>query len=217
MNPGRRLGVLAVAAGLAVATAIGPARLAAAVGLAPAAAPAGFTPEATPVRVVAPTVRITELITLLENQPIALAGGGTSPRGSALAGGTLLLKFGKIELDNVTLSQNRSGLFALRIANSGSGTGAATIGGPGATVELWGVLHSLQVCLPQTLLKLAGPCDDARPLAPLLSGLIAAGTKLPSPIEGSNLDIDVYALRVDTAAGQTSLNLPTGSVTVGTS
>ncbi|HEX3610975.1 MAG TPA: hypothetical protein VHU88_04755 [Sporichthyaceae bacterium] len=146
-----------------------------------------------------------------------MAGGGTSPRGSALAGGTLLLKFGKIELDNVTLSQNSAGLFALRIANSGSGTDAGTIGGTGATVELRGVLHSLQACLPQTLLKLAGPGDDARPLAPLLSGPIAAGTKLPSPIEGRNPDIDVYAPRVNTAAGQTSLSLPTGSVTVGTS
>jgi hypothetical protein len=38
-----------------------------------------------------------------------LAGGGTSPRGSALTGGTLPLKFGKIDLDNVTLSQNRAG------------------------------------------------------------------------------------------------------------
>src|SRR5581483_10866779 len=150
MSAGRRLGVLAGAAGLVAASAIGPARLADAVGLAPAAAPAGFTPEATPVRVVAPTVRITDLTTLSENQPIALAGGGTSPRGSASAGGTLLLRFAKIDLDNLTLSQNRAGMSALTIANSGSGTSAATIGGTGGTVELWGVLHSLQVCLPQT-------------------------------------------------------------------
>jgi hypothetical protein len=210
-------GLLLVGA-LIVGSAVGPARLAAAVGLAPgAAAPAGFVPEATPVRVMAPSLRITDLTAILENQPISLGGGGMSPRGTALAGGTLLLRFARIDLDNLTISQKRPGLFGLTISNSGSGTTAATIGATGGTVELWGVLHSLQVCLPQTLLHSPGdaPCNDVRPLVPALAALVAGGTKLPSPIDGKNLDIDIYALKADVGGTADSLTLPTGRVTVG--
>jgi hypothetical protein len=203
---------------LVVGSAVGPSRLAAAVGRATgAAAPAGFVPEATPVRVVAPSVRIIDLAAIAENQPIALAGGGRSPAGTALTGGTLLLRFARIELDNLTLSQQRTGLFSLTIANSGSGAGAATIGAAGGTVELWGVLHSLQVCLPQTLLHSpsGAPCNDVRPLVPALALLVARGTKLPSPIDGKNLDIDIYALKADVGGTADSLSLPSGRVTVG--
>jgi hypothetical protein len=48
-----------------------------------------------------------------------------------------------------------------------------------------------------------------------LALLVARGTKLPSPIDGKNLDIDIYALKADVGGTADSLSLPSGRVTVG--
>ena len=167
---------------------------------------AGFLPEATPVRVRAPDVRITDLIAIAENRPIDLAGGKRSPSGSQARGGTCMLRFARIELDQVTLGQNRAG-FTLRISDAGVGATAASIGGTGGTVELWGVLRSLKVCLP------GSPCTDVRPLIPLLPALVESG-RLPRVIRGEDLDIDVYALRARAPAGDFGLRLPGARVRV---
>lgn len=190
----RRLVPLVLVGMLAVGTAAGAAPWV------PSADPVpGFLPEATPVRVRAPDVRISDLAAIVEDQPIALAGGKRSP------GGTVMLRFARIELDQVTLDQNRAG-FTLAITDGGSGSKAASIGGTGGTVELWGVLRSLRICL-------SAGCTDVRPLVPLLPSLIASG-RLPKVIRGEDLDIDIYALRAKAPAGDFGLRLPGGRVTV---
>lgn len=208
----RHLAAVALAGALAFGTA---APWAAALGRAPAATgPAGFLPEATPVRVRSPEVRILDLAALVENRPIELAGGGRSPAGSAAAGGTLLLRFASISLDKVSVRQNNAGA-VLGILDSGVGAQAATIGGEGGRVELWGVLRSLRICLPVGVLPTGGgSCTDVRPLVPVLAALIARGAELPRTVRGEDLDIDVYALRARARAGEFGLRLPNGRVTV---
>jgi len=215
MTVARRALAAALVGGVAIGTAAGPAPLAEAFGRAPTAStPAGFLPEATPVRVRAPDVRITDLVALMENRPIDLAGGGRSPAGGQSAGGTVMLRFAQIELDKLTIGQDRA-RFGLRIANAGSGTQAAVIGGPGGTVALWGVLRSLRICLPVGVLPMSnGACTDVRPLVPALSRLIASGAELPRVIRGEDLDIEIYALRARAKAGEFGLRLPQGRVTV---
>ncbi|HVE24419.1 MAG TPA: hypothetical protein VNC22_03400 [Sporichthya sp.] len=202
----RRLLLAVLAAVVAVTTAVGPSRLAAASGLVRAAdGSPGFLPEPTPVRVTAPTVRISLLRSILDDQQIPLAGGGQSPRG------TVLLEFAGIELDGLHITQNGSS-FALAISNGGGGDRAATIGGAGQTVHLWGVLKRLNVCLA----SLPGPeaCPDIARGVGALSLLIRAGGKLPEVLRGKNLDIDVYALTVKAPKGSTSLGLPLGRLSV---
>jgi len=211
---GGRAAALVVVAVVAVATAVGPGRLAAAFPTAPTAGPAGFLPAPTPVRVTAPTLRIIDLRAIVEDQPIALAGGGRSPRGSAASGGTVLLRFARIELDNLTIGGSQAGAYALAITNSGAAAQAATIGGPGGGVELWGVLHHLEVCLPHgSLPGAAGACPEARALFPALGALVRSGS-LPRTIEARNLDLDLYALRATAAGSVPSLSLPAGRVVV---
>ncbi|MGQ0467022.1 MAG: hypothetical protein ACT4QG_17110 [Sporichthyaceae bacterium] len=182
-----------------------------ALGRTPAATtPAGFVPGAEPVRVRAPDVRILDLAAIVENSPIDLAGGGRSPSGSATANGTVFLRFAGIELDRLSLRQNHAGA-ALTILESST----AGIGGAGGTVELWGVLRSLRVCLPVGVLPTGGgSCTDVRPLFSVLAALIRQGAKLPREIRGEDLDIDVYALRAKAKPGEFGLRLPTGRVTV---
>ena len=104
MNRRARWAVPAVVGIVVGGSALGPVRLASAVGLAPTAGPVSFVPEATPVRVVSPAVQITDLTSILENQAIPLAGGGTSPAGTALTGGTLLLRFDRIDLASLSIN-----------------------------------------------------------------------------------------------------------------
>jgi hypothetical protein len=189
----RRLAPLALVGVLAIGTAAGAAPRA------PAATPAGFVPEATPIRVRAPDVRITDLAAVARNRPIDLAGGKRSPDG------TLMLRFARIELDNVSLRQTRAA-FGLAITDGGTGDKAASIGGAGGTVELWGVLRNLRICL-------SAGCTDVRPLLPVLPSLIATG-RLPREIRGEDLDIDIYALRAKARPGEFGLRLPGGRVQV---
>lgn len=244
---GRRLLLVALAAVVAATTAVGPSRLAGAVGLAStAAAPApGFLPEPAFVKVTAPSLRLTDLSAILEDQPIPLAGGGRSPAGSVANQGTVLLQFQSIDLDNLTISQSGAGPFSLAITNPGAGDQAATIGGPGETSDLWGVLNRLDLCLNisnleglagglpvvggllSSVLRLihalvpissdpnSGPCFSLVSLIPVLSALVKAGIPLPSPIPANNLDIDVYALHVTAPNGSTSLSLPNARLVVG--
>lgn len=237
----RRAFLVAAAAAALAVSAVGPSGPAGAVPRVPAAQPAGFLPSPTPVRVTAPTLRITDLLALTENQSIPLAGGAVSPRGSVARGGTVLLRFARIELDNVSITQAAGGS-ALSISDPGSGQRAATIGGAGGVVELWGVLKALQVCLPASTLRElaglgdvdassrrslkrllvraerdadpAGPCTDVRPLVPLLSRLARQRGRLPRTISGKGLDIAVYALRANAGGRAMSLVLPHGRVAV---
>jgi hypothetical protein len=203
----RRLLLTLLAAVVAVATAVGPSRLAAATGLAPGAAgpQPDFLPEPIPVRVTSPEIRILLLGTILDNARIPLAGGGMSPRG------TVLLQFSGIDIDQARIAQDGAG-FGLSILNGGSGESAAAIGGEGQTVQLWGVLHHLEVCL--STLPGADPCPDVSRIVPVLAALTQGGGKLPRVLRGKNLDIDVYALRVTAPNGATSLNLPHGHLAV---
>lgn len=218
---------LGAAAALAlVVSAVGPSGLAGAVPRAPAAQPAGFLPSPTPVRVTAPTLRITDLLALTEDQSIPLAGGAVSPRGSVARGGTVLLRFALIELDNVSITQAVGGS-ALSITDPGSGQRAATIGGAGGVVELWGVIRALQVCLPPATLRelvglggagvrpgAGGPCTDVRPLVPVLSRLAKQEGRLPRTVSARGLVIDVYAMRANAGGKAMSLVLPNGRVAV---
>lgn len=194
-----------LAALLAVTTAVGPSRLASAVGLAPAATEPGFLPQPLPVRVTAPVVRITLLSSILDNQRIPLAGGGQSPNN------TVLLEFAGIELDEVRKTQETRE-FSLLIANDGAGDSAESIGGPGQTVQLWGVLKHLEVCLAS--LPGTEACPDVANGIGALSLLVRSGGKLPEVLRGKNLDIDVYAVKVSAPAGATSLKLPVGRLAV---
>lgn len=202
----RRLLLALLAALVAVTTAVGPSRLAQASGLVRAAenGPA-FLPEPLPVRVTAPTVRISLLKSILDNQPIPLAGGGQSPRG------TVLLEFTGIELDGAQITQTGTS-FSLAISNGGSGDQAATIGGAGQAVRLWGVLKHLEVCLAS--LPGSEACPDVSRGVGALSLLIRTGGKLPDVLKGRNLDIEVYALTVTAPSGATSLGLPLGRLVV---
>ncbi|MGI8679658.1 MAG: hypothetical protein ACR2LX_13440 [Jatrophihabitans sp.] len=58
------------------------------------------------------------------------------------------------------------------------------------------------------------PCFPLASLLPIIGALLKAGIPLPSPIPANNLDIDVYALHVTAPSGSTSLELPTGELTV---
>lgn len=236
---GRRALLGGLAAAVLMTSAVGPSRLAGAVTGAPTAQPAGFLPAPIPVRVTAPTLRILGLSTLLEDQSIALAGGARSPGGRSAQGGTVLLGFARIDLDRVSISQSRAGEFALAITNAGSGDSAAVIGGVGGSVELWGVLTSLEVCLPASTLRelatrnigdavarrivtelLSGrdsanpPCTPVRPLIPALAALLRQGGKVPELLRGRGLDITVYAMRANAGAGALSLSLPLGRLLV---
>jgi hypothetical protein len=224
-----------VAAALATTMAAGPARVAAALGLPSAAAGpgAGFLPEPTPVEVRSPSLTLSGLSGIAVDRPIPLAGGGESPAT------TTLLEFSSIQLDDLAITQSKAGPFSLAITNPGSGTSAAQIGGTGESVQLWGVVTKLDLCLSlDTLQKLvngystllgsvlgvvqgllgklagAGPCVSLIRLLPLLGDLLAAGVPLPGTIPASDLDIDVYALHVVAGSGQTSLNLPAGQLVV---
>jgi hypothetical protein len=201
----RRPLVVLLAALVAGTTAAGPSRLAAAAGFATDATAPGFLPEPAPVRVTAPSLRISLLSAIQDNQRIPLAGGGESPRG------TVLLEFAGIELDQVSITQNSS-TFSLAILNDGSGDRAATIGGAGQHVQLWGVLKRLNVCLAS--LPGSEACPDVAGGIGALSLLTRAGGKLPDVLRAKNLDIDVYALTVNAPAGSTSLGLPLGRLTV---
>lgn len=201
----RRVLVAGLTTLVALATAIGPSRLADATGLLPAATAPGFLPEPLPVRVTAPTLRIALLRSVLDNQPIPLAGGGQSPRQA------VLLEFAGIELDQLRIAQDTAG-FALAITNDGTGSAAATIGGAGQIVQLWGVLKRLEVCLA----ALPGPeaCPDVADGIGALSLLIRSGGKLPDELRGRNLDLELYALKVANPRGTTSLSLPRGRLVV---
>lgn len=202
----RRLLLCVLAVLIAVTTAVGPSRLAAAAGLVrTASGEPGFLPAPTPVRVTAPAVRISRLTSILDNQRIPVAGGGQSP-------GVVLLEFSGIELDQLTLSHDAAPA-GLRIVNEGSGAAAATIGGAGQTVRLWGVLKRLDVCLSS--LPGADPCPDIAGAKGLLSLLVRGGVKLPDMLRGKNLDIEVYALTVTGPDGATSLSLPQGRLSQG--
>ncbi|MGQ0632004.1 MAG: hypothetical protein ACT4P1_13280 [Sporichthyaceae bacterium] len=239
MRLGRVL-LAGVSAAALMATAAGPSRLAGALSAAPAAQPAGFLPAPIPVTVTAPTLRIKDLVAIGLDQPIALAGGGRSPAGPPSAGGTVLLGFARIDLDRVRIAQSRAGEFTLAITNAGSQNRAAVIGGTDGEVELWGVVNTLDVCLPASTVRelltanlgnaearriltrlLAGgsegagpPCTPARPLLPALSTFLERGGQLPSLVRARDLDIDVYALRADAGAGALSLSLPLGRLQV---
>lgn len=156
-------------------------------------------------------------------------------------GGTVLLRFARIELDNLSITQ-AAGAAALSITDAGTGAQAAAIGGAGGVVELWGVLKALQVCLPAATLRElvglgtvdagsrrslqrllvraeaapepAGPCTDVRPLVPVLSRFAQQEGRLPRTISAKGLDIDVYALRANAGAKAMSLVLPHGQVAV---
>lgn len=201
----RRLLLVVLTALVAATTAVGPSRLASAARFAPSAAEPGFLPEPLPVRVTAPTLRISLLRSVLENQRIPLAGGGQSPRG------TVLLEFAGIELDQVRIAQDAAA-FTFAITNAGAGKQAATIGGAGQTVQLWGVLKHLEVCL--AALPGAEACPDVTNSIGALSLLTRSGGKLPEVVRGKNLDIDVYALTVRAPRSATSLLLPVGRLAV---
>ncbi|MGQ0625634.1 MAG: hypothetical protein ACT4PP_13425 [Sporichthyaceae bacterium] len=230
----------ALAAAALVATAVGPSRLAGAVTGAPTATPAGFLPAPIPVTVTAPTLRIRDLVAVLVDQPIALAGGGRSPGGPPSAGGTVLLGFARIDLDRARIAQSRAGEFTLAITNAAAADRAAVIGGVGGEVELWGVVNTLDICLPASTLRdlvlrnlgdaaarriVAGlladgadskapPCTAAKPLLPALAALIRQGGKLPALVRARDLDIEVYALRANAGSGALSLSLPAGRLLV---
>jgi hypothetical protein len=123
----------------------------------------------------------------------------------------VLLEFSGIALDQVRIAQD-SGAFAMAITNAGSGDAAAQIGGSGQTVQLWGVLRHLEVCLDTLPGREA--CPDVTNGVGALSLLVRSGAKLPDVLRGKNLDIDVYALRVTAPGGATSLSLPQGRLAV---
>jgi len=150
-------------------------------------------------------VRISLLRSILDNQRIPLAGGGEAPRG------TVLLEFSGIQLDQARIAQDTAG-FTLAITNGGSGAQAATIGGAGQTVQLWGVLKHLEVCL--AALPGTDACPDVSNGVGALSLLLRTGAKLPETLRGKNLDIDVYALTVSAPGSATSLLLPVGRLAV---
>lgn len=154
----------------------------------------------------------------------------------------MLLRFEAIELDRLGITSARGGAFGLAITNAGSGSQAATIGGAGQQVELWGVLNALDLCLPpgtladlvagfagdprarDTLRRLLAetegrpdadaPCRDVRPLIPLLSVYVRNGGVLPETIRARSLDIDVHAMHVSAPDRATSLSLPQGRLSV---
>lgn len=222
----RGLAVL-LGAALAMTLAVGPSTMASAIGLranrtaaATAAPEPGFLPEVHTVEVKSPHVVLRGLFGIDESAPIPLAGGGSSPSD------TLLLEFDSIQLDDLSITQN--GPAGLQILNHGSGQDAAVVGtGTETTTYLWGHLKALCMNLGdvlgllspalQLLVKAAnGACVPIDQILKLLVPLINGGALKNVALSASNLDIDVYALRVD-SNGANTVSLPVGDITVGSS
>jgi hypothetical protein len=222
----RGLAVL-LGTGLVMTLAVGPSTMAAAVGLRSSASTTadpqpGFLPEANTVKVLSPQVQLFGLSALDTTAPIPLAGGTSSPSG------TWLLVANAIELDNLEIVQN--GPAGLKILNPGTGlSDGGTVGTPhgNTTFYLWGHVNSLCMNLGDVLGLLSpalqllvqaadGACIPVVQILPLLASAINGGALKNVVVKASNLDVDVYALRVD-SAGDNTVSLPHGDITVGSS
>jgi hypothetical protein len=221
----RGLAVLLGAAAV-MTLAAGPPRIASALGLRADSAATGtpvpgFLPEQHTVEVKSPHVVLHGLFGLDTSAPIALAGGASSPSD------TVLLEFSAIQLDDLSIVQN--GPAGLAILNHGSGpVDGAFVGTPNRTTTyLWGEPKSLCMNLGDVLGLLSpalrllvqaanGACLPISRLLPLLGPLINKGTFRDVALGASNLDIDVFALRVDSTGADTVV-LPHGDITVGSS